>query len=348
MNNGNAVNIGLDPGFGGAKAACTGLKGAQVATVPSVVGVGSTDLGLLSVGNVGRRRRSRRPDQVTFDEITYLVGENVARYARPVERMDFLRLSDGPELRALFYDVVFRLLGEGEHRANVMIGLPVEVMADRKQARATLRALRGWMATRHSYAVGSHAVRLGIENVKVMAQPAGAFFAWGLDDRGRWMGNRSALQAPVAVCDIGFHTLDLFCVEGGEVVARFTGGDTVGMRRAAELIINAVQSSHGVNLSLHEADALAQRRHPRLHTAGGEVDLGTQVAQALDTTAAAVVTFVERHWGNGRQFAYLLFTGGGAEALRAPLLRQYPQGMVLPNAVTANALGLARYAARVF
>lgn len=143
------ISIGLDPGFGATKAAYIGREGVQVVMVPSVVGVGSTDLGLLSVGNLGRRRRSRQPDRVAFEEIAYLVGENVARYARPVERMDFLRLSDGPELRALFYDVVFRLLSEGRHRANIMVGLPVEVMADRQRARATLRALRRWMAARH-------------------------------------------------------------------------------------------------------------------------------------------------------------------------------------------------------
>ncbi len=341
-------NAGLDPGFGGFKAAYVSPDGTQVVTVPSVVGVGETDMGILSLGALGRRRRSRQPGQVTFDKITYLVGENVARYARPVERMDFLRLSDGPELRALFYDVVFRLVGEGQHRVSVMIGLPVEVMSHRDRARATLRALRGWMATRHKCAVNGREVTLDVENVKVMAQPAGTFFAWGLNSQGKWVRDRSALRAPVAICDIGFHTLDLFTVEGGEVVGRFTGGDTVGMRRAAELIINAVRTGHGVDLSLHEADALARQRRPRLHTAGGEVELRAQVDQALDTTAAAVVTFVERQWGNGRQFAHLLFTGGGAEALKATLLRQYPHGVVLPNAVTANALGLARYATRIF
>jgi hypothetical protein len=181
-----------------------------------------------------------------------------------------------------------------------------------------------------------------------MAQPAGTFFAWGLSDQGKWVRDSCSLKAPVAICDIGFHTLDLFTVEGGEVMARFTGGDTVGMRRAAELIINAVRTGHGVSLSLHEADALARQRRPRLYTSGGEKDLGAQVDQALETTAAAVVTFVEGQWGNGRQFAHLLFTGGGAEALRPTLLRQYPQGVVLPNALTANAVGLARYAARVY
>ena len=352
----STVNIGLDPGFGGTKAACITPGGAHVAIVPSVVGVGQTDLGLLSVGKLGRRRRSRQPDQVSFEGVTYLVGENVARYARPVERMDFLRLSDSPELRALFHDVVFRLLGEacpepsrrGHHQANVMVGFPVEVMADCEQARSTLQALRRWVVGNHVFAVNGCEARFTVANLLAMAQPAGTFFAWGLNDKGKWTRPRADLRAPVAVCDVGFCTLDLFVVEGGEVVGRFTSGDTVGMRRTAELIINSVRNSYGVCLSLHEADALVRQKQPRLYTARGEQNLRSQVGQALDTTAAAVVSFVERHWGNGRQFAHLLFTGGGAEALRDSLLRQYPHGVMLPNPVTANALGLARYAVRVF
>jgi len=171
-------------------------------------------------------------------------------------------------------------------------------MADREQARETLRTLRRWMVARHRFAV---------------------------NDRP-----------------------DLFAVQGGEVVARFTGGDTAGMRRAAELLINAVRAEHGVELSLHEADALLRQKRPRIYAAGGEVNLRPLVTQALDTAAAGIVTFVERRWGNGKQFTHLLFTGGGAEALRDALLRQYPHGVVLPDPVAANAVGLARYAVRVF
>lgn len=345
---GTTTNIGLDPGFGAVKATVVGHDGLQVATIPSVVGVGETELGLLGLGNLGRRRRTRQPDQVAFEGVTYLVGEGVARYARPVERMDFLRLSDGPELRVLCYDAAFRLLGEGEHLANVIVGLPVEVMADREQARATLRALRRWMVARHLYDVNGAEVNLSVADVQVMAQPAGTFFAWGLNDRGRWVRSRADLKAPVGICDIGFNTLDIMAVEGGEVVARFTGGDTAGMRRAAELVIHTVRGNHDLTLSLHEADELLRARRPRLYTAQGEVDLGPLVDQARDATAAAVVTFVERQWGNGRQFPHLLFTGGGAEALRKALLAQYPHGVVLPDPVTANALGLARYAVRAF
>jgi hypothetical protein len=336
-----------DPGFGNGKGAVIGPGGLLVATVPSVVGVGETDLGMLSLGKLGRRRR-REPDRVSFEGITYLVGEGVSRYARPQERMDFQRLSDGPELRALFYATVFRLLGPGCHELALMVGLPVEVMADRKRARETLRAMRKWMVGEHRFTVNDAEASPEVADVKAMAQPAGAFFAWGLDDRGRWVRAKSDLKAPVAICDVGFNTLDLFAVEGGEVVGRFTGGDTAGMRRAAEQLIAQVRGLYGVDLSLHEADALLRQRRPVLYTSEGEVSLQSLVGQALDAAAAGIVTFVERRWGNARQFAHVLFAGGGAEALRGTLESQYPHGVVLTNAVTANAIGLARYAVRAF
>jgi hypothetical protein len=109
-----------------------------------------------------------------------------------------------------------------------------------------------------------------------------------------------------------------------------------------------VKRAHSIPLSLHQADALLHQRRPLLQTAQGEVDLTPVAQQALDATTGAVIAFLENHWGNGRQFRHLLFTGGGAEALRRELLRQYPHGTVLPEAVTANALGLARYAQRAF
>lgn len=342
------IQLGVDPGFGNFKAAAVTPKGVDVAVVPSVVGVGEMDLGLLSLGDLGGRRRRPLPDRVAFGGVEYLVGEGVESFARPVQRMDFLRLSDGPELRALFYAALFRLLGPGEHPVAAIVGLPVGVMADREQAMETLEGLRRWMVGEHRFAVNGREAILQVAAVRAMAQPAGAFFSWGLDNSGRWVRGRAGLQAPVAICDIGFNTLDLFAVRNGEVVARFTGGDTNGIRRAAELLITAARMGHGVELSLHAADALLREKRPILYTAAGELDMKPRVQQALDAATAGIIALMESRWGNGRQFAHLLFVGGGAALLREALMRQYPHGVVLPDPVTANAVGLARYAVRVF
>ncbi len=338
--------LGLDPGFGGFKVVESSADGHRSVHLPSVVGVGDTETGLLSLGALGSRRTGNQPLCVAWDGAHYLAGHRVASFARPIERMDFLRLSDGPELRALTYAAVGSLLGSGEHTVCLMLGFPVEVMAERERATATLKALREWLLGEHRFSLDGRASAIQVREVKAMAQPAGAFFAWGLNDAGHWQRSASDLKAPVGICDIGFNTLDLFAVEGGQVTARFTGGDTLGLRRAAELLGSQVRREYGVALSLHEADALLGDKRAQLYTPVGLADLQAAARQALDATTGEILGFVESRWGQGRQFAYLLFTGGGAEALRPELTRLYPHGLVLPDPVTANALGLARYAQR--
>ncbi len=340
--------IGLDPGFGGIKVAAIEEGTLRTAHVPAAVGVGSTDLGLLSIGVLGRRRRTRQPDVVTLNGVSYLVGHNVHHYGHPIERTDLLRLAGGPEIRAAVYAALARVLPPGQSTVHLMLGLPVQIMADRGQAQATLRTIRGWLVGKHPFTVNDVAYTVQILAVKAMPQPAGTFFAWGMDDTGRWVRTRRDLTVPVAICDIGFNTLDLFGVEGGAVIAHYTAGDTLGMRRAADLLIDDVRRRYGVRLSRHQADALLRERHPRLHTADGEVPLDDLVQQALGVTAGHVVGFLERHWEMGRQFERLFFTGGGALLLKDVLLRHYPHGILLPDPVMANAIGLARYGVRIF
>jgi len=343
------IIVGLDPGYGTIKVTAIGEDGTlRTAYIPAAVGVGTTDLGLLSIGTLGRRRRTLQPDVVALNGVTYLVGHNVHRFARPVERMDFLRLTGGPELRAALYAALARVLPPGQSTVHLMLGLPVQIMADRAQAQATLRTIRGWLVGEHHFTVNDVAYVIQVLAVRAMAQPAGTFFAWGMDNAGRWVRTRRDLTVPVAICDIGFNTLDLFAVEGGTVIAQYTAGDTLGMRRAADMLIDDVRRRYGVRLSRHQADALLQARHPRLHTADGEVALDDLVQQALDVTAGHVVSFLERHWEAGRQFERLFFTGGGALALKEVLLRHYPHGVLLPDPVMANAIGLARYGMRIF
>ncbi len=340
--------LGLDPGFGGFKLAEVTPEGLRTAYLPAVVGVGDTDIGLLSLGGLGRRRNGHAPRAVSWDDARYLVGPHVTRYARPLQRLDFQRLAHGPELRALTYGILGEMLGLGQHDVRLIIGLPVAIMADRERATTTLKALRKWLVSEHLFTVDDARCQVAVQQVKALAQPVGAFFAWGLDDAGRWRRPADDLKAPVGVCDIGFNTLDLFAVEGGQVIARFTGGETLGMRRAAELLADLVRRAHGVSLALPQADALLREKSPAIYVDGQRRSVRSLTAQALDATAANALAYIERHWGDGRQFAHLLFTGGGSQALRTPLLRTWPHGLILPEPLTANAAGLARYARRVF
>ncbi len=340
--------IAIDPGFGGFKVAEVQHGTLVTHTIPAVVGVGSTDLGYLGTG-FGRQNK-HKPHTVAVDGSGYLVGQNVHRFAPPIERLDFQRLSDGPELRALLYAALWKIIGTGDHTAALMVGLPVEIVQDKKRTQETLRTLRGWLIGTHRFAVNGEPVSLTVTAVKGLAQPVGSYFAWGANVNGKWQMSREALQKPVAICDVGFNTLDLFAVQGGEVFGRFTGGDTLGMHRTADFIVRHVRQIYHHTLSLAEADSLMREYlatgHAIFDHLAGEHDLATVVHQALDSTFAGINQFIRQHWERGTRFRYLLVTGGGAQALRDRLLAQYPQAIILPDPVTANAAGMAKFAVR--
>ncbi len=340
--------IGLDPGFGGIKVAIIEDGTLGTAHVPAVVGVGSTDLGLLSLGSLTRRPREEKPYTVTLGDVSYLVGHNVHRYARPVERMDFHRLTGGPEIRAAVYVALAQVLPRQEVTVPILLGLPVEIMKDRETAQQVLRGIRSWLVGEHTFTVDGSTYRITVTEVRAMPQPAGTFFAWGLDDTGRWVRPKNDLRVPVGIVDIGFNTLDLFAVENGQVVGQYTDGDTAGIRRATELLGTQVRERYDVRLSRYEADGFLCHKRPVLHCAAGAVDLRPLVRQALEVTASAILDFIESRWGNAAQFQHVLFTGGGSALLRPWLEQRYPHGVVLPDPVTANAVGFARYGMRVW
>lgn len=347
-------NLAFDFGFGNSKMAIVmwnrGQARVRTSVIPSVVGLGNTEIGDLSMGSIGRQRRRDLPTEVCIDGATYLVGKNVHLYAEPLQSTDYRRLRGGPEMQALFYASVYNLLGPGQHRANVLVGLPVEVMADAKRSKATLRSLNEWMATRHRFAVEGEEIEFVVHEVQALPQPVGALFAWGMSDSGQWMRGAEALRSPTAVLDIGFNSIDLFGIESAEVSRRYTDGDTLGMRRAAEHLLQQIEDAYGLEFSLHEADALLRESNPAIYTRDGRQDVTSLVDRSLRKAASGILSYVTQpdRWGSGRRFARILVTGGGGAALKDVLVDEFPHCEVLAHPVEANAIGLARYAPRVF
>jgi len=317
--------------------------------VPSTVGVGSTDLGGLTLGDFSKGHRTETPHRVEWGQTArYLVGENVAQFTRPLESLNFQRFSDGLGMRALTYAVLGLLLGGGTYTLSIMLGLPVEVLENVDLAQKIKRELRSWLEGEHIFSVNGIQTCLQILRTAIMAQPAGTFFARGLNDQGKWIKSRDDFESIVAICDVGFNTLDMFTLQGSKILRRFTGGDTAGMRRAIELLRRALETQYQVKYSLQETDAFIRQGNPSISNISGKIDLTDLVREAKKAAGAGITTFLDEHWGNGHQFDQIIFTGGGAAALKEYLLEQYPLGYIMPNPVMANALGLARYGRRVF
>lgn len=344
------LKVGLDPGFGHIKVAVIIDGDIHVLSIPSSVGVGSVDSGALNLAGVVRARRRKKPQVVACNGVEFIVGEGVEEYAPPVERTDFGRFLDGEELRALFYGATYQLLGGVSHKIALAVGLPIQIIEDKKLAASTERKMSEWLMGEHRFSVDGKEMTLEVVGLRAkVAQPVATWLDWGLDTDGQWVQGNASAKAPALVVDIGFNTVDILGVEGGRVSTRYTAGDTLGMRRASEMAQERIQRKHGVSLSLHETDDLVRGvvtgKGAEVYVEGEPVDVRPEVRQAIGTLGSELLRFVERSVGTGKKFKILL-TGGGSIAMVERLLRQYPHAELVPDPALANARGLAKVAAR--
>jgi len=354
--------IGCDLGHGDVKTAelqmATNAQGTdelQMITnaIPSVVAPGTTtSTGALRLDGIVRRSRDHpsRPVVVQFNGASYLAGHGVGKYARPVERMDFERFIEGTDTRALLYTALWPIVNGGSHTLKIALALPVEILLDQQQARAVQEGMATWMIGTHNFTLDAVPATFQVTAIRAtVAQPLAGWFSWGLDNNGQWCQGNEAARAPTLIIDIGMNTLDLVALEAGNVSMRYTGGENLGMRRTAELIAENIHARHGLNLSLHEADALTRDvvngHKAHVFEAGQPQDVTATVRQALQAHGTEIVRYIEQRVDKARQF-HILLVGGGALAHGDRLRRQWKHAQTVDHPVTANAEGLAKMATR--
>lgn len=275
-------------------------------------------------GMLGLKSR-RRPMEITSDFGSFYVGEGAHEHGRPVETLDFERLTGAPEMRALLYGSLTQFqktFGKFDRPLSLMVGLPLQMMlgADAKQYQA---GVRGWLKGLHQFEADGEAMSVEVGQVRLTSQPVGALFDYVLDDDGRIITDRGgAMLDEVGVISVGFNTVELLVVKDQGAVEKFTAGNTLGVRRLLELL-----NRDGL-YSLGELDE--KLRNGRLRD---------EMKQALPIWAREVNGVIDRYWGtNGgsqkaqwNRFVKVIIVGGGALLLKDALTAQFGAKAYVPN-----------------
>jgi len=294
--------IGEDLGMGANKL-WSGMNGLQVVSQVSSDGGGHLE------GMTGLRV-SKRPMLVSSDFGSFYVGDKAHEHGRPVENLDFDRLTGAPEMRALVYGSFAQFQktwGKFDKPLSLMVGLPLQMMmgADAKQYQD---GARKWLKGSHQFSVDGEAMTIEIAQVRLTSQPVGALFDYVLDNEGKIIGERAeAMLDEVGVISAGFNTVELLVVKDQGAVERFTEGSTVGVRRLLELL-------NRDNLySLGELDGLLRTGR-----------LNSRLKEVLPIWAREVNGLIEKRWGlSHKRFVKVLIVGGGALLLKDALTMQF-------------------------
>ena len=118
------ITLGFDMGMGALK-----LWG-KTGGLQLVSQVASNGHGRLSDGIVGLKN-CKRPILVSGDFGSFYVGPAAHEHGRPVENLDFDRLTGAPEMRVLLYAALAQYQDEHgpfDDGLSLMVGLPLQMM----------------------------------------------------------------------------------------------------------------------------------------------------------------------------------------------------------------------------
>lgn len=263
-------------------------------------------------------KSKRRPMEIVSDFGSFYVGDGAHEHGRPVENLDFERLTGAPEMRALLYGSLAQFqktYGKFDRPLSLMVGLPLQMMmgADAKQYQA---GVKGWLKGTHQFTADGEAVCIEVGQVRLTSQPVGALFDYVLNDEGRIQPERaSAMLDEVGVISVGFNTVELLVVKNQGAVERFTSGNTLGVRRLLDLL-----NKDGL-WSLGELDEKVRSGRMR-----------DEVRAALPIWSREVNGEIEKRWGGSyKRFVKVIIVGGGALLLREALTSQFGPKAYVPN-----------------
>ncbi len=282
-------------------------------------------------GMAGLRTKTR-PMNVVSEFGSFYVGEGAHDHGRPVENLDFDRLTGAPEMRALLYGSLAQYqnqYGPFDGPISLMVGLPLQMMMG-ETAKAYQQGVKAWLKGLHTFVADGMTHQVEIGQVRLTSQPVGALFDYVLDGESQLIAERqSALTEEVGVVSVGFNTVELLVVREGAAVESFTAGNTKGVRRLLELI-----NRDGL-YSLGELDGMLR--------ANG---LRSQLKMTMPIWAREVNGEIESHWGNKyRRFARVIVVGGGAMLLKGALTDQFGAKAYVPDLpVMSIARGLYKLA----
>ena len=319
------IILGEDLGMGANK--LYGLRGGL--QLPSQVAIN----GAQKVANMVGLRSQKAPLHIHTKHGSFYVGPDAHDWGRPVENLDYDRLTGAPEMHALLYGSLTNFIqqyGVLAYPLSLMVGMPLEPLTG-PDAKENVKAVRKWMEGIHEWQADGQTYRIEIAEAIVTTQPVGALFDYLLDEDGNFIKERkAAFKAEVGIISVGFNTVELLVVRDKQPVQRFTAGTTAGVRRLLEIV------NREKLYSLGELDSQLRR---------GMLD----VREALPIWEREVTGVINQQWGDAwRRFATVLLVGGGAALLKNTLPYRFNGKAFVPaDPVLSIARGLYKLGKQV-
>jgi len=268
-------------------------------------------------------------DQLFIDgSKRYCVGAAAAEMNPEEVSIDSHYIKSEQYRRQLFHALALHKIQD----VDMITGLPVEKFKD--NLNLLKEAATAWRKRAKK--------RVKISNVTSVLQPLGTYYDICFDFEYNMIDDR--FNSRVGLIDIGYGTIDAIQFYKGE----FKPGTNKGLSNGVFLMYDKVnqfaRDSKVNDLSIYQTRDIIEKKF--IKVSGVKKDASRIINLEKNALLKRVQKVMKMAWPNGiESLDYFVFTGGGADLLKAELAKIVPETqLVMPiNATVSNACGYAKF-----
>lgn len=301
--------IGFDLGHSSIKMTFDGNQGLHRALVPSLA------CSAVTIRNDAEAAKAAK-ETVTVRGRQWFVGETAAIHAGASIASglsaDWVASSEHAALLAHGK----QLADEAKPKGNrlYVLGLPVDQFNPAQKGRLIDAA--------------TDALDTAAENIFVLPQPMGAYYAHLFDYTGLPKTTSDIARESWAMVDVGYYSTDIVLLRKGRWAEKASGG-SAGVQLAADLVRRSL-ADRGIEIDLVEAQEVL--KSGRLKVYGESVDASTETKAATDELAAIVWDTASQLLGSSaRSFDGVLVAGGGAQLVMPIIQANWPHARMVED-----------------
>jgi hypothetical protein len=318
--------IGLDLGFRQVKVSAEeGFRFDSVIGYPSVM-------------EVGDERDNRHPLQnivIEHDNELVYVGEKAIRDTKNAQLTFVADKTDHKSDKVKLLSALgYAMGGKNEDAFNIVTGLPVDELGIQGLKEKMIEN----MQQTFQFAFNNETKTAHVKRVNVIAQSAGAYYDYILDDTGDIIEER--IKPKTVVIDIGFRTTDVVCMQDAlynpaESFTVYTGVHNIHLEMRKELL-----KKYRIQKQPSEIDAIVRSGYVTIN--GQHIPVKDSILASVQPFAEKILSELPLYIPNLTEVDQFLLAGGGASFMADEFMLPAPTE-VLSDSEMANARGYRKY-----
>lgn len=275
---------------------------------------------------------------LTDQDGTWLIGDSAVEQSRFIYRREDHDWYKSAEYRRLMLAAFGQLTTGTAVRMDIVTGLPVAYYETGKD---DVRDL--FTATHRVEIAGRTPQRIEVTSCRVIPQPFGTVLSMAFTDTGK-VADKSLIDGPVGVIDVGGKTTNILSVKGFSEVSRETTSVPVGAWDIVRAVRDALGRQYPELQDRSDHEIMAAVRNREIYHFGRQIDLSETVTEAVNNMAGTILSTATRLWKTADHLRAVLVSGGGAHWLGQNIVRsrefsRHSRVIVVPDPTFANAIG---------